>query len=382
MKPILTKSSSASVYVDIPDDVPPPRSSSSKKLSFSFGASSPVGKSFSLLDFLSPRFSQYGDLASLAASLHRGPKADLEACLAALSPTSRTRPARPVQALQPRLDMLRAYKSPAEVALLRKAADISARGHQRAMRLANKHSGLTEHSLVAAFEGACASEGSVRPAYVPVCAAGSAALMVHYTANNQRLQEGAFVLLDAGCEYGGYPADITRTFPVAPNKGAQTGKFTSAQKDLYSAVLAAQKELVKRCTESSAETLASLHRRSCELLKTELRQLGFDLLGAGLERLYAHYVGHPLGVDLHDTVSFDRTSRWVSLVQPVLPLNDATVPTGYVPVWSSPSNPASTSPTRPRIRSTFAGWASGSKMRCSCGKTMWSCSRCRLRKRS
>ena len=73
-----------------------------------------------------------------------------------------------------------------------------------------------------------------------------------------------------------------RTFPAS-------GTFTSAQKDLYTAVLTAQKELIKLCTETTGLTLARLHDRSCELLRRGLAQLGFDLSRGDLERiLYPH----------------------------------------------------------------------------------------------
>jgi intermediate cleaving peptidase 55 len=69
---------------------------------------------------------------------------------------------------------------------------------------------LTENSLVSRFEYTTSSLGSPRPAYVPVCASGQNALTIHYIANNQPLKSGDLVMLDAGCEYGGYASDITR----------------------------------------------------------------------------------------------------------------------------------------------------------------------------
>ena len=69
---------------------------------------------------------------------------------------------------------------------------------------------LTENSLVSKFEYTTSSLGSPRPAYVPVCASGENALTIHYIANNQPLKRGDLVMLDAGCEFGGYASDITR----------------------------------------------------------------------------------------------------------------------------------------------------------------------------
>lgn len=85
------------------------------------------------------------------------------------------------------------------------------------------------------------------------------------------------VLIDAGCEYSHYASDITRTFPVS-------GRFSDPQRDLYTAVLNAQKECVKRCTVEDKVSLNELHRASCGLLLQELRQIGFKLSVGDVER--------------------------------------------------------------------------------------------------
>lgn len=88
--------------------------------------------------------------------------------------------------------------------------------------------------------------------------------------------------------------DTARTYPAS-------GSFSTAQATLYSAVLAAQKQLITMCTESANVSLADLHRESCNLIRTELNKIGFNLHGAtgagDVERvLYPHYVGHPIGI--------------------------------------------------------------------------------------
>lgn len=201
------------------------------------------------------------------------------------------------------------------------------------MRFAGSERGKTEASLVAHFEYQTTLRGGSRPAYVPVCAGsgGDSLLTIHYTRNDRPLRSGDLVLLDAGCEMGGYASDITRTFPV-------DGKFSSAQRDLYEAVLAVEKACVAMVAASSSSppsggiaswlssgfgtstsvasrngprSLDELHRASVDLTRRELRQLGFDpvraLSGTALERvLYPHFLTHPLGIDLHDTPSFRR----------------------------------------------------------------------------
>jgi len=150
------------------------------------------------------------------------------------------------------------------------------------------------------FEYLCSLSGSQRLAYVPVVASGPNALIIHYTSNNQVIQDGEMILMDAGCEYNGYASDITRTYPAS-------GTFTEPQKELYTAVLSAQKALIGLCTESAQLNLHDLHRKSCELLKQELNQIGFKLQTGDLERvLYPHFLSHPIGIDLHESSNFNR----------------------------------------------------------------------------
>ncbi|ELU37364.1 peptidase M24 [Rhizoctonia solani AG-1 IA] len=127
----------------------------------------------------------------------------------------------------------------------------------------------TEAQLAAHFEYVCALQGAQRPAYVPVVARG------------------------------GYASDITRTFPVGPS-----GQFTPPQRELYASILEVQKKLILMCTEESKESMNSLHNQSVDLLKKALRRVGFDL-GAGgklIDRLYPHYLTHPIGIERNDPV--------------------------------------------------------------------------------
>ncbi|KAK2462269.1 hypothetical protein APHAL10511_005575 [Amanita phalloides] len=197
---------------------------------------------------------------------------------------------------------LREIKSLPEQNMMRSAATISGRAHAKTMRFTQPR--MSEAALAAHFEYTCSLSGAQRPAYVPVVASGANALIIHYTQNDHLLQPNEIVLMDAGCEYNGYASDITRSFPVS-------GTFTVPQRDLYSAVLSAQKSLINMCTERANLSLNNLHRMSCDRLRQELAQIGFSSLRAGdLERiLYPHFLSHPIGIDLHESSNFDRGSR-------------------------------------------------------------------------
>ena len=171
------------------------------------------------------------------------------------------------------------------------------------MRLATP--GTSEHTLVTNFEYECGLRGSVRAAYLPVCASGVNSRYLHYTSNDSLLPAQSLVLFDAGCEYASYASDITRTFPTS-------GTFSKPEKDVYTVVLNTLKACIKLCNEKAGgATLYDLHENSKKTMIQELRQIGVDcgrdeaLLG----KIYPHFIGHPLGLDLHDCSTFQRHTR-------------------------------------------------------------------------
>ncbi|KAJ7589042.1 peptidase M24 [Mycena floridula] len=204
-----------------------------------------------------------------------------------------------MQRLGPEIAKLRVIKSEAEQAAMKAANDISARAHAKTMRFTEP--GMSESVVAAHFEYLCKREGAKRLAYVPVVASGANGMIIHYTANDHKIDKGDMLLIDAGCEYNGYASDITRTYPAK-------GTFTSPQRDLYQAVLNAQKNLIALCSESSSMTLWDLHNRSYEELKTELKQININVRHEkDMMELYPHMLSHTIGIDLHETQFYDRS---------------------------------------------------------------------------
>ena len=130
----------------------------------------------------------------------------------------------------PLVDQLRARKSPAELALLRKAAEISSEGHRAAMLTANPSH---EYELRAALEFTFARLGAERVAYGSIVGAGVNGTQLHYMKDTDPVKPGDLVVMDAAGEYHGYAADITRTIPVS-------GTYTPEQRQIYELVRAAQ----------------------------------------------------------------------------------------------------------------------------------------------
>ncbi|KAG6889042.1 hypothetical protein C0995_004325 [Termitomyces sp. Mi166 len=197
----------------------------------------------------------------------------------------------------PEIARLRGIKSPAEQRVMRAAADISGHAHAKTMRFARP--GISEAALAAHFEYLCAMSGAQRPAYVPVVASG-----VNFKGQtlSSSITHQTIILFDQAKPFSStLDANTTRTFPAS-------GTFTEPQRDLYAAVLSAQKQLVALCHESAQLSMHDLHRQSCGLLQRELKQLGFDLKGNDLEHvLYPHFLSHPIGIDLHESSYSDRS---------------------------------------------------------------------------
>ncbi|KAI0301929.1 peptidase M24 [Multifurca ochricompacta] len=240
------------------------------------------------------RASGRGLLRYLSPRPPRAAKSDPEAYLDSIGTSKR----KPLASL---VGVLRGVKSKYEQDVMKMSADISARAHaKKTMRFAQP--GLSEADLHAHFEYICARGGAQRPAYVPVIASGENALIIHYTRNDHLLRDGELVLMDAGGEYNGYASDISRTFPL-------NGTFTPPQRELYAALLATQKALIKECATARGHSLDTLHRRSVDLLRAELGRIGLPCAGSVLERvLYPHYLAHPIGIDLHESATVERSA--------------------------------------------------------------------------
>lgn len=130
---------------------------------------------------------------------------------------------------------MRLFKSSAEQNLMRRTCQIASTAINEVM--AESKPGHSEHHIYAMTDYKCRMRNASHLAYPPVVASGKNATVIHYINNTQLCKSGDLVLMDAGCEYGGYSSDITRTWPI-------NGKFTDAQKTLYDVVLQLQKELI------------------------------------------------------------------------------------------------------------------------------------------
>jgi Xaa-Pro aminopeptidase len=208
------------------------------------------------------------------------------------------------------IDEMRLVKDAQELALMRRAATISAAAHRRAMRAARQ--GAFEYTLEAELLYEFRRGGAQFPAYWPIVAGGANACVLHYVANDAPLADGDLVLIDAGCELNGYAADITRTFPVG-------ARFSGAQREVYDIVLAAQTAAIAEVRAGRAWN--EPHDAAVKVLAQGMLDLGLlkGSLAETLEketykRFYMHRTGHWLGLDVHDAGEYKRAGKWRSLV--------------------------------------------------------------------
>lgn len=204
------------------------------------------------------------------------------------------------------LDEMRLIKDPGEQAIMRRAGQISAGAHIRAMqlcaRMLREGQDVREYHLDAELLHEFRRHGSQHPAYGSIVAAGANACVLHYRADDAPIRDGELVLIDAACELDGYASDITRTFPA-------NGRFTGPQRTLYNLVLASQEAAVA-ATRAGAR-FTDPHDASVKVLAQGMLDLGLldknkvGSLDDVIEKrayfqFYMHRTGHWLGMDVHD----------------------------------------------------------------------------------
>ncbi|TAK92464.1 MAG: Xaa-Pro aminopeptidase [Burkholderiaceae bacterium] len=198
------------------------------------------------------------------------------------------------------IDEMRLFKDAHEIDIMRRAAQISAQAHVRAMQTAAP--GKMEYEIEAELLHEFRRHGSQFPAYGSIVAGGANACVLHYRGNDAKLKDGDLLLIDAGCELDSYASDITRTFPV-------NGKFSAAQRTLYDIVLAAQAAAIA-ATQPSNRFIdphnAAVNVLAQGLLDTGLLKGSLDevLESGSYKQFYMHRTSHWIGMDVHDVGAY------------------------------------------------------------------------------
>ena len=203
---------------------------------------------------------------------------------------------------------MRLIKDEHEINLIRKACDISAEAHIEAMK--SVKDGDNEQQIESMYIHEFSKRGARYPAYNPIIAGGENACVLHYVENNQNLKSSDLLLVEAGCEYQMYAADITRTFPVS-------GKFSEEQLQIYKIVLDAMNAAIDSVKEGNnimqpqeiSEKVITEGLVNIGLLKGDPEELHKS---GAYKDFYMHKIGHWLGLDVHDAGDYTEGDEFMT----------------------------------------------------------------------
>ncbi len=221
----------------------------------------------------------------------------------------------------PIIHEMRAIKSPEEISVMEKAAEISANAHKAVIKACKP--GMFEYQLQAIFESSCEMQGAEYMAYPCIDGSGENSVILHYESNRKQLKDNEVVLMDCGCEYHNYASDITRTIPV-------NGKFSDAQLEIYNIVLAAHDSAISIIRPGVSYYSISL--KAIDVIQTGLLKLGIIKDRSDYTKFFNHGIGHAVGLDVHDVSSLGALQPGeIGTVEPgiYIPANSAGVDPKY-----------------------------------------------------
>ncbi|MBK8612655.1 MAG: aminopeptidase P family protein [Flavobacteriales bacterium] len=217
-------------------------------------------------------------------------------------------PLHSVKRSAPIMHRIRSRKTKEEVAQIQRAIAITGKAFERVCGFVKP--GVKEYEIEAEITHEFLRNGSRGHAYTPIIASGYNACVLHYITNDQVCNDGDVILMDFGCEYGGYASDLTRCIPV-------NGRFTKRQKDVYNAVLRVKNEATQLLRPGTL--LADYHKQVGKIMESELIGLGLidknDVAKQDPEKplykkYFMHGTSHFLGLDVHDV------GLWNEMIQP------------------------------------------------------------------
>src|SRR5579859_7792369 len=196
--------------------------------------------------------------------------------------------------VRPLLTRMRMVKSPAELALIRKAVEASVDAHLAAMKAVRP--GVWEYQIAALMNYEYERRGCEWPSYPPIVGSGFYSTVLHYDQDDHQMRDGDVVVMDVAGSYSGYASDITRTLPV-------NGRFTARQREIYEIVLGAQNAVM-----AAAKPGMTLGRGGSNSLQTVaynyINTHGRDLHGKPLGQYFIHGIGHHIGLNVHDPADY------------------------------------------------------------------------------
>ncbi len=198
-------------------------------------------------------------------------------------------PFREILDATPVIAKLRVLKSPAEVAAIQRATDVSLEAHRAAWK--RMAAGLYEYQLEATLVNTFLESGCEGVSYAPIVGSGINSTVLHYSANHRRMDRGEVVVIDSAAQCDSYASDITRTAPVG-------GKFNKRQREIYEIVLGAQNAAIAAA--KPGIRLSGPINSLTKIAKDYMDAHGKDLHGEPLGKYFIHGIGHQVGLQVHD----------------------------------------------------------------------------------
>jgi Xaa-Pro aminopeptidase len=189
--------------------------------------------------------------------------------------------------------VLRSFKDPGEIELLRKAATASIKAQEAA--IVAIHPGINERAISGVITGTLLANGCERPSYPSIVGSGINSTVLHYMADDAEMQSGGVVVMDAAGEYSMYASDVTRTVPV-------DGHFTDRQREIYNIVLGAQRAAAEAFVSKKSTLYNHEHPEDSldGVARNYIKTHGKDLHGQPLDKYFIHGLSHSVGIDVHD----------------------------------------------------------------------------------
>ena len=198
-------------------------------------------------------------------------------------------PFREIANAAPAVTKLRVRKSPAELAAIQHATDVSMEAHRAAWK--RMQPGLFEYQIAATLMNVYLDRGCEDVAYSPIVGSGPNGTVLHYFGGKRRMDQGEVVVMDSAAECANYASDITRTVPAG-------GKFNKRQRELYEVVLGAQKAAIAAV--KPGIRITGPENSLAQIAKDYMNAHGQDLHGEPLGKYFTHGLGHQVGLQVHD----------------------------------------------------------------------------------
>ncbi len=200
--------------------------------------------------------------------------------------------------INPQINALRVIKQPEEIELIKKAVNITEKAFYQLIKKVQP--GTWEYQVEAEIIHAFIANGADAHAFDPIVASGQNNCVLHYIQNDRKMQDGELLLLDFGAEYNGYAGDMSRTIPV-------NGIYNPRQRDVYNAVLNAQKKAIELIRPGIS--IKEINKKVRSLMEDKMVELGLfsqteidmqDPENPISRQYFMHGTSHFMGLDVHD----------------------------------------------------------------------------------